>query len=312
MDALSAILHTLRLSSTLISRARFSAPWAVKTGALPGSIFHAIVEGHCHARVDGEEGTLALGPGDVVVFTHGSGHIMADDPQTPSVPILSVSTESDGGYVGKVTFGGGGAVTRIICGQLKLAHPASASAWSLLPPVMVVRAGQVRLGEWLNTTLELMEGELETKRPGSQEVVSRLLDILLVQVLRQLALDLPEGAGGWLGAMRDPQIAEAVALIHADPGARWTATRLASRVGMSRSVFFSRFSKLVGEPPGQYVTRWRMHTAADLIATYDLSTAELAEKVGYASEDAFSKAFSREVGITPAVYRRRVRVGHVN
>ena len=175
--------------------------------------------------------------------------------------------------------------------------------------MIVIRRQQARVVEWLDTTLDLIAFELDNRRAGSDEILVRLTDILFVQVLRTYALSLEPGEGGWLGALKDPPIAHALALLHGNPEARWSAADLARRVGMSRSLFFSRFTAQVGEPPSRYLTRWRMRAAAELMRREDLSSAELAERVGYGSEDAFARAFRRTLGVSPAAWRRGQRPG---
>ena len=137
-------------------------------------------------------------------------------------------------------------------------------------------------------------------------MVERLTDLLVLQTLRHEAVD-GSSVEGWLAAVRDERVGKALALMHASPGADWTVDQLASRCGMSRSRFYERFSTLVGEPPKRYLARWRANAAADLIRREDLSNAEAAEAVGYGSEQAFTAAFRRHLGVSPAAYRRQAR-----
>lgn len=301
-DALSQILRSLRLSSGLISRGHFTAPWAVHTPAAPHAIFHAVVEGRCVARRDADLQAVGLEEGELVLFTHGDGHVVGDAEGTRSRPVGGLPSQQVGGLV-QVEHGGGGALTRVLCGRFSLQH-AAAPLEELLPPVIVVRRQQSRMVEWLDTTLGLIAWELDHRRQGSDVILTRLTDILFVQVLRTYALGLRPGEGGWLGAVHDARIARALALLHEAPEQPWTAELLARRVGMSRSAFYARFTELIAETPARYLVRWRVRTSIDLMARQELSALEVAERVGYSSEDAFARAFRRVTGQTPSAWRK--------
>ncbi|MFT4976186.1 MAG: AraC-like DNA-binding protein [Myxococcota bacterium] len=302
-DALTLILRSLRLESGLISRGRFRVPWTIHTNAVPYAIFHAVLEGECALQRDGDVGAVRLQPGELVMVTAGDGHTVSDGSGAPAVPITSLPREVEGGLA-VVQHGGEGALSRVLCGRFQLDPAVRRGLIGHLPPLIVIRKQQARVVEWLETTLQLIAYELDNRRPGSDEILSRLTDILFVQVIRTYALSLKPGEGGWLGAVHDPQIAQALALMHDHPEQRWTAAGLARQVGMSRTSFYARFQELVGEAPSGYLTRWRMQRARELLRRADLSTAELAEQVGYGSEEAFSRAFRRTVGVSPSEYRR--------
>ena len=307
-DALTQILRSLRVESGLISRGRFTSPWAVHTGALPCAVFHAVLEGGCTLQRDGEVRSVTLSPGELVVVTRGDAHTVSDGSGAPAASIRALPSRVEGGLA-VVSHGGDGALSRVLCGRFDLGHAAAQTLGELLPPLIVIRRQHARVVEWLETTLELIAYELDHRRPGSDEILSRLTDILFVQIVRTYALSLSPGEGGWLGAIHDPQITRALALIHGRPEERWTAASLARQVGMSRSSFYARFTELVHEPPSRYLTSWRMRRAAELLRDPALSTAALAEQVGYGSEDAFSRAFRRTLGVTPSEYRRQHLAG---
>jgi len=302
-DALTQILRSLRLRSGLISRGRFSSPWSVHTGQAPFAIFHAVLDGQCTLQRDDATPAVTLSTGELVVVTDGAGHTVSDGSSAPPAEIRDLPREDVGGLA-VVSHGGGGTLSRVLCGRFELDHAAAQVLTELLPPLIVVRRQHARIVEWLETTLDLIAFELDQRRPGSDAIVARLTDILFVQVVRTHALSLRPGEGGWLGAVNDPQIAQALVAIHAHPEQRWTAAGLARQVGMSRSGFYSRFTELVGQPPSQYLTAWRMRRATELMRQGSLSTIELAEQVGYASEEAFSRAFRRTLGLSPSAWRR--------
>jgi transcriptional regulator GlxA family with amidase domain len=159
----------------------------------------------------------------------------------------------------------------------------------------------------LHDTLTRLDLELDRDTPGAGEVITRLVDLLVIDVMRRCLLEAQASAPAWAGALRDPKIGRALAAIHREPARAWSASALASLVGMSRSSFFARFTEVVGEPPAAYVARWRMSVAADLMSHPELSMGQLAERVGYGSEHAFGKVFKRVMGMPPGEYRRQLR-----
>lgn len=306
MDSLSTILGSIRLASTAISCARFKAPWAVFTEGAPSGIFHAILEGSAWISAGAGHAPLCLGEGDVIVLPSGMPHTIGDDPNTPAVNIRKLSLVRSESGVGLLDYGGAGALTRIFCGTFRLDHDAESSLLSLLPELMHVPAARAKVGEPTGATLKLLDHEVRHNAPGSSTMILRLCDVLFVQVLREHISASPAGARGWLAALRDEHVGKALALIHQNPAERWDARLLAARAGTSRSRLFARFTQLVGEPPARYVARWRILTAADLLRRRRTSIADVAERVGYASEDSFVKAFKRHLGDSPSEYRRKL------
>jgi AraC-like DNA-binding protein len=180
-----------------------------------------------------------------------------------------------------------------------------------LPPVIVLPGELSRSVHWLEPTLKFIACEAQSGRPGAQTVVSRLADVLFIQIVRGYLATLPASSSGWLGALGDSQIGAALGFIHQSPELDWTVQSLAAKVAMSRSAFASRFARLVGEPPLAYVTRWRMQKAAGLLRQSSATLANIAERVGYDSEAAFSKAFKRAVGSAPGAYRRAAKASNL-
>ncbi|MEM9454042.1 MAG: AraC family transcriptional regulator [Myxococcota bacterium] len=304
-DALREVLRSFRLETSVMSRAHLGSPWAVSTQGLPGAIFHAVVEGECHLRPDNGPAPLCLGPGDVALLTRGDPHVLSDGGGSIPAPLGQLAMRNDGRCVETLEYGGSGEQTRIICGSFALRHAGGDVMLSALPPVMHARGrGSGGVGAWLDTTIDMLAHELDRRSPGAEIMVARLTDVLVIHLLRACVEQAPERGGGWLSALRDERIGRAIATMHHDPGGKWTASSLASRAGMSRSSFFARFSELVGESPARYLARWRMWVAADLLAQQSLSLGELAERVGYSSEDAFSRVFKKVIGVSPVQYRR--------
>ena len=175
----------------------------------------------------------------------------------------------------------------------------------LLPTMIRIEASSSPELDWMQSTLRLMAAEARDLRPGGEAVITRLAAILVIQAIRAWITEDPAVQTGWLGALQDKQIGPAIALIHRDPGRAWTVASLAAEVAMSRSAFATRFTELVGEPAMQYVTRWRMHLALIWLQEENAPLGELADRLGYQSEAAFSRAFKRIVGTSPGVVKRK-------
>jgi AraC-like DNA-binding protein len=297
-------MDAVRLRSRVFCRSELKAPWGMALKRSDYAHFHVIERGGAWLRIEGEE-PVALAGGDLVVVPHGTGHTLTDSLGTTARPLSEMAGRraSEGGCV--VMRGGGeGAETRLVCGSFRFERREAHPLVELLPPLIHLRPSETPAGEWLEATLRFLAWETREAKPGTETIVSRLTDVIFVQVLRAWIESLPEGRGGWMGALRDRQVGAALALVHRSPERDWTNASLAEAVGMSRSRFAARFTALVGEPPLTYVSRWRLETAAGLLQDGALALAEVAARVGYESEAAFSKAFRRRFGTPPGAYRR--------
>jgi AraC-like DNA-binding protein len=302
MDALAAVLRSLRLKSAIISRANLGGRWGIGTLGIPGAmIFHGVLEGRCHVARDVEpDATHELRTGDIVVLTRGDPHRLVSERGASVVPITSLPMHTPHG-VPYLEWGSGADRTRVLCGTFALDHPAASTVIDLLPSVLVAESDSAARRKWIDATLALLEEEIA--RRGATANVASLADSIFVHVLTSAATK-EATASGLIAAVADEQLAPALAYIHAQPSRAGNVAKIAARVGMSRTRFFERFTELVGEPPARYITRWRVHAAADLLRRKSLSTQEVAEKVGYASEDALTRAFRRTLGVSPSAYRR--------
>jgi AraC-like DNA-binding protein len=184
-------------------------------------------------------------------------------------------------------------------------HPAAHHLVSLLPRVIHIKGSSSPRMEWIRSTLRLMAAEAKELRPGGETVITRLSDILVIQAIRSWIEQDSDARSGWLGALQDRQIGTAIALIHREPARPWTVSSLAAEAAMSRSAFAARFTELVGEPAMRYVARWRMHVARAWLEDEDVRLGEMAGRLGYRSEAAFSRAFKRVTGTPPGAVRRR-------
>lgn len=314
-DVFTDVLSSLRLRGRLFCRTELTGPWALTVPAGDLAHFHVIETGRCQIRFDDEEETLELAAGDLVVLPHGRGYSLADGARVPSIRLTDLlgkdlpDGSQNSGAASLLRHGGGGPEARMICGAFLFEGSEGHPLLSLLPPVVHVPAEAGRQGGWLEMTLRLLSHEAGHPRPGTETLITRLIDILFVQVVRAWLESLPEGRGGWLGALRDRQIGAALGCIHREPQRAWSVASLASAALMSRSAFAARFTALVGEPPLSYLTRWRMHLAADLLRGKGLSLSEVANRIGYESEAAFSRAFKRRLGASPGAFRRPAAAG---
>ena len=302
VDPLGDVLGNLRMRGTFYCRAEGRAPWGAEMPALAGCMsFHVVTEGSCLLEVDGAVHRLRAG--DLALVPHGRGHLLRSDPGA------SIAGRADllpqdylGEHYSVLRIDGGGAPSRLICGVVEPERPGVLHLLDLLPPVLLVEAGDARAG-WLSVLLGMIADEVRQDRPGAEAVVTRLADVVVVQAIRGW-LDTGDTGPGWLRALRDPQVGRVVAAVHREPGTAWTLDRLAREARMSRSAFAARFTELAGEPALRYVTRWRMHLATAALAR-GARVNELARQLGYESEAAFSRAYKRVAGVPPVTVRGR-------
>jgi AraC-like DNA-binding protein len=305
IDPLGEALHFLRMSGVFYCRSEFTAPWALALPAFENCVmFHIVTAGQCLLQVEGAE-TQMLRPGDLALVPHGEGHSLASEPGARAVKLFDLEREEVSDRYEVLRHGGGGTAATVICGVVRFDHPAAQQLIRLLPRQINVDAWSSSEMEWIQSTLRLIAVEARELRAGGETVITRLADILVIQAIRAWLARDPVSQTGWLGALRDRQIGRAIALIHRNPGGDWTLASLAGRVGMSRSAFAERFTQLVGESAMHYVMQWRMHTASMWIRENDLSLGDVAGRLGYESEAAFSRAFKRVLGVSPGAFRRK-------
>ena len=307
VDPLGQALHLLRMSGVFYSRSQASAPWGVQIPAMPDVLlFHAITSGRCWLETGGDP-PRPLSRGDFALLSHGEGHKLLSEPGQRATPLFDLPRVEVGDRYDVIRLDGGGAHTSMICGAVRFDHPAARHLVSLLPRIIVLEETDDDRHEWLPATLRLMATEARELRPGGEAVITRLADILVVQAIRSWMDHDPAAQTGWLGALKDRQVGRALLMIHRDPAHPWTVASLARQATMSRSAFAARFTELLGEPPLQYLTRWRMNLASTLLREPNRGLADVASQVGYQSEAAFSRAFKRHAGIPPGAARQRTQ-----
>jgi AraC-like DNA-binding protein len=315
MDALSATLRVVRMVGAIFINARFTAPWCYQSqhartiapvlepGAGRVIIYHLVTEGECHVEMEGEP-PLRLSAGDVVVFPHGDAHCMASAPGLAPANGSSLATVL-ARRPRQLSYGGGGATTRIICGYMACDQRLAELLLAGLPKVVRVNVRASKAGLWLETSVRYALAEARSPRPGGAGVLAKLAEVLFIEVLRLYMGEQAQGRTGWLAGVGDRLVGTALQRMHAEPARAWTLEQLAREAGTSRSVLAERFQALVGSPPMQYLTQWRMLLASNLLARGNLPLARVAEQVGYQTDTAFSRAFRREFGAPPAAWRRQ-------
>lgn len=307
-DALTDILQTVRLESTILGAAQLTSPWAIRIrdDDEDEAVFHVVTRGRCWL-LDANASPIPLVSGDLLILLYGHEHIICDDLASPVVDLEEVvAIQPNHGYK-RISYGGGGLQTELVSGCFKFRGNRSHNPLlSALPAIIHIKNEQGRLLPWLETTLQFIASEIAINQLGCQTVLARLADVLFIQAVRAYVTGLSTEQGNWLCALRDREIGIALSLMHRYPeNSSWTVASLAARIPMSRSAFAARFAQLVGQPPMQYLTTWRMVKAADLLRESQLGIREVATQAGYESEVAFSKAFKRWAGVAPGIYRRK-------
>ena len=331
-DALSSVLRAVRLRGALFYYIEGASPWVAEAppaadiipAILPGAghmiEFHGIVEGSCWAAVVGES-PLRLEAGDVILFPQGDAHVLSSAPGmrapavdrsfffSPRPPQLPYALSMREAQITTARLDGGGRDrATIVCGFLGLDARPFNPLLAALPRILLVPGHALGPDSWVTTFLRVVVAESNQRRPGGEAVLERMSEMLFVEVLRRHVDSLPAEQTGWLAGMRDPGVGRVLALLHERPAEPWTLEKLSTEAGLSRSSLHERFVHFIGQPPMQYLTRWRMQLASGLLRDTSAKLVEVALGVGYESEAAFSRAFKREAGVSPGAWRREKRI----
>jgi AraC-like DNA-binding protein len=306
MDPLADVLDLSRVSGALMANVRASAPWGFDLPQRRGASFHAITSGTAWLRV-GDGDPLQLMPGDVFLLPSGVRHRLSSEPYGLCAPFDTAMKEQLMTPDGDLALGSPGAVTTFVCAAFDYDLDVAEPLVGLLPPLILVPADPVA-GRDIAAIVELLAVEVGAQRPGSRAAAARLIDMLLIAAIRHwLDGEARDESPSWLRALRDPAVARVLAVLHERPEVPWTIATLAREVHLSRATLARRFAALVGEPPLTYLARWRMHLAAQRLKYSTDSVETIANAVGYRSEYAFNRAFSRHRGQPPGRYRRLAR-----
>jgi AraC family transcriptional regulator, alkane utilization regulator len=318
MDALTDVLKSLRLEGAVYINAEFTAPWCVQAKFGLGSIraqlagaehvvfFHFLTEGGCKVRLADSMEALDVAAGDLVLFAREDKHLMGSDLHRAPVEAASLiraDASADTEFI-QMRHGGGGAATRFVCGYLACSRSVCRPLLDALPRVLRIPIGDGPAAALLRELLRVGVRESLASRPGAESTLAKLAELMFVEALRRYVETLPPEGKGWLAGVRDAQIGRALALMHGKPERAWTVDELAREVALSRSALADRFTALVGEPPIQYLMRWRLALAAQALRLGGEAIVRVAERSGYESEAAFSRAFKREFGMPPAAWRK--------
>jgi len=318
MDVLSEVLKVVKLQGALFFNGEFSRPWSVR--ALPSQriaqqcvpeaehviIFHLLTEGQATVRL--EDGTrMALTAGDIVMIPHGDSHILENGPATETVDDSDHLPAILAQGLRLWRMGGGGEVSRFVCGYMACDPQLSQIFLSGLPSLFKVCVRNDASGRWLENSIRFSVNQADSSRAGEEAVLAKLSEVLFIETLRSYISQLPVEQTGWLAGARDPEVGKTLALMHRNPAHPWTIADLAKEAGVSRSVLAERFRHYLKEPPMAYLTRWRLQLGAQMLASTSYSVAQIAAEVGYESEAAFNRAFKRAFEIPPARFRSQSR-----
>jgi len=316
MDVLSEVLRVVRLEGALFFNGEFSAPWCLRSSGSTGIAtylspgaghlipYHYLTEGRAYAGLpEGKREELTAG--DIVIFPHGDAHLLGNG--SPEKPVDSFQTFAKNLTQGLklARFGGGGEITRFVCGFMGCEPRLSEVFLAGLPKMLKVHVANEPSGQWIENSIRFSVGDGNESNAGSGLVFAKLSEVLFVETLRRYINALPPDQIGWLAGARDPIIGQSLALLHKEPAHPWTVSNLARRMGLSRTRFAERFRHFLGESPIAYLAQWRLKLGAEILQSTEDSVAEVAAAVGCGSEAAVNRAFKREFDCPPAQFRRK-------
>jgi AraC-like DNA-binding protein len=302
-DAVSELLAALKVHSSVYCLSDLGAPWGFAVDGADTAKFHLVLEGTCWLQA-GSLHPVRLATGELAILPRGERHTMSDELDSPVTGLEQLIADHPLDADARLWCGGNGARTRLLCGGFALGDPMPAPLLELLPPVLTMDPGSASISAWIDPVFALVRDEASRTAPGAQVIFAKLADVFLAQALRAWLTG--AGQAGLLRppSDRDPRIEKAAALIREQPTRQWTLQALAREVGMSRTLFTTRFRAALGESPMRYLAKVRLGQAAGYLRTADLSIDTIAIRTGYGNNASLSKAFKRELGISPGAYRR--------
>lgn len=324
-DILSDVLRNVRLRGALFFHVSGSQNWAaeapassdIATAVMPDSEhvmeYHVVIRGSCWGAIVGEA-PVRLETGDIVLFPHGDPHVMSSAPgmRAPAdvssyfqykADQLPFTLHYDGLEGPQAVCSDKRYETTLVCGFLGCDVRPFNPLIATLPRLLHLTATEKH--DWIAEFMRQAVAESQNKRPGGEAMLERMSEMMFVDAVRRYVDTLPQDSMGWLAGMRDRFVGRALALMHDAPATEWTVDELGRRVGLSRSALHERFAEMIGQPPMQYLTNWRMQVAAALLRNTNATVVSVALEVGYDSEAAFARAFKRLVGSPPAAWRRQ-------
>jgi AraC-like DNA-binding protein len=311
---LSDALDRLRLSGAIFLRGEYTEGWGYES--LPSQdaaavlapeapqvvLFHVVATGRCWIDVEGQD-RLWANAGDLVVLPYNDQHRMGGSQPAECVSISTLIQPPPWESMPVIQHGEGGAPTELICGYLACDDPLFDPRMRVFPPAFVVSPPPGPARDWLRASIDYAAQQQQRVSDQRFEAPTSIPQLVLLEALKLHLASAPAVDGGWINAMRDPVLAPALAALHAEPGRKWTVAELAGESSVSVSLLDERFRDVLGLAPIRYLTAWRMHVAEDLLRSTDLGVVAIARRVGYDSEEAFSRAFKRQHGQAPSVWR---------
>ena len=281
MEVLSDILRSMRVEGSVYFCDHLDAPWSMVFEDTTAASLHLVRRGECWV-MSGDR-TECLGPGDLVFIEPGRDHVLASQPPGKN------STHGEAG-------------TLLLCGYCKFTEETGTPLLDVFPSLTIVREEEMLKHPWLKSTLDQLSMEYMSQQPGSELVVNKLTEIVLVELIR---INFGRSdQSQFVVALSDKRVAKALQNLHTNPETGWTLQKLAAEVGMSRAAFAKRFKELVGQPMFEYLTVLRVQRAKELLADTKLPLYEVAARVGYESDLAFTKTFKKHTGTTPTRFRK--------
>ena len=304
MDALTDILNTLRLSSSLYFRTELTAPWGVEVPEKPNvARFHIVIRGQCWLKIQGQADGDLMSSGDLVIVPHGVAHTIADQHTSKTKPLADVLDEVEYVGTGPLIYGGGGVGCCLVCGEFSFDELECHPLLENLPAKLYVSADSTYNTQWLDSAIGYIGYEASSLQSGANAIVDRLSEIILIQVIRATLNSTTEKIP-FLSAFTDSRINQVLSAIHRDPAFNWNVEKLGKIANMSRSAFSNRFTELANMTPLQYVIFVRLQKASRLLKDTNTALVSIAESVGYHSDAAFSEAFKKQFKLRPGEYRR--------
>jgi AraC-like DNA-binding protein len=311
------MLRELRLTGGIFLDGEFTAPWCVLSKVEPEDCtqftsrpchliaYHYVISGRLFLNVDGQA-PIPVEGGEIVVLPRNEDHVIGSAPDLKPINAEPLIQSGEDGKLARIIYGGGGERTHILCGYLGNDMPHSA-IFSMLPSVLKINVAEGASGNWIESSFRFAAQELANTQAHSPPILARLAELLFMEAVRRYLESHPPARGAWTAGMRDTLVGRALGLLHGQISRRWTTESLAKEIGLSRSAFAERFTRIVGEPPMRYITRQRLEQAARQLGESSASIPQIASSFGYESEAAFSRAFKREYGVPPAAWRREKR-----
>ena len=306
MEVLNSVLATMKLAGSVFLEAEFSAPWCIAAQLQPEDcapyfpepahliFYHYVIAGRLMCTV-GDQEPVEIHEGQIFLIPRNEYHLLASDVNVPAIHASELVVRTEPLY--RIEHGGGGERTQIFCGFLGTLTPINAFLMSL-PSLLVIDANNDPSGEWMASSIRYASSQ------GSPELIGRLAELLFLEAVKKHVDQLPMDQSGWLAGLRDPHVSKALTLMHSRCADAWTTEALAREAGLSRSAFADRFTTLIDDPPMRYLARHRMNMAANLLREGRQNAANIAYAVGFNSEAAFNRAFKKEFGVPPGLWRR--------